>query len=228
MYVLGPEVLFGDKAAPYLSGDKSFFMYVLETSLKFAVYLQILKLGVRMFVSELTVSFQGISNTIIPGSIPAVDCAATYGFGSPNAVLFGFIFGVLGQFLAILGLIVFKSPVLIVTGFVPVFFDNATLAVFANKRGGAKATAIVTFVSGILQVLLGAAAVVLFGLVGKGGWHGNIDQSTLWLLQGGLIKTLGIFGYVLAVVGMLVIPQIQYNLSKDKKNYYEGIVELED
>ena len=44
--------------------------------------------------------------------MPAVDCAAVYGFGSPNAVTVGFLFGVLGQIVAILGLIVFKSPVI--------------------------------------------------------------------------------------------------------------------
>ncbi|HRM20022.1 MAG TPA: PTS transporter subunit IIC, partial [Trichococcus flocculiformis] len=105
-------------------------------SLYFAVYLQILQLGVRMFVSELTESFQGISNKLLPGSMPAIDCAATYGFGPGNAVTFGFLFGALGQFLAIIGLVVFKSPVLVITGFVPVFFDNATFAVYANHKGG--------------------------------------------------------------------------------------------
>ena len=68
----------------------SFGTYIVSTTLLFAVYLTILKTGVRMFVSELTVSFQGISNKILPGSLPAVDCAASYGFGSPSAVLFGF------------------------------------------------------------------------------------------------------------------------------------------
>ena len=65
-----------------------------------------------------------------------IDCAATYGFGSPNAVTIGFLFGALGQFLAIISLIMLKSPTLIIAGFVPVFFDNATLAVFANNKGG--------------------------------------------------------------------------------------------
>lgn len=220
MYVLGPDVL------EFKGG--SFFVYVIEKSLMFAVYLSILRQGVRIFVSELTVSFQGISNTIIPGAIPAVDCAATYGFGSQNAILFGFVMGVIGQFIAIAGLILFKSPVLIVTGFVPVFFDNATIAIFANKRGGVRATIITTFVSGILQVVLGAVAVVIFGLIGFGGWHGNIDQSTVWVFQGMLMKYLGIFGYILAVAAMLAIPILQFNKAKDKRKYYDGIVDLED
>ena len=74
----------------------NFAFYIIEKSLYFAVYLSILQLGVRMFVSELTESFQGISNKILPGSVPAVDCAAVYGFGHANAVTIGFLFGALG------------------------------------------------------------------------------------------------------------------------------------
>lgn len=217
MYILGPEVL--------KYNGNAFFMYIVETSLKFAVYLAILKQGVRIFVSELTLSFQGISGTIIPGAIPAVDCAATYGFGAQNAILFGFLCGLIGQLIAIAGLIIFKSPVLIVTGFVPVFFDNATIGIFANKRGGARAVAITTFVSGILQVVLGAVAVVMFKLQGFGGWHGNIDQSTLWVAQGFFIKYLGWIGFILVIVTMLAIPQIQYYFAKDKEKYFKGEVE---
>lgn len=116
---------------PSFGKSQNFFFYILEKSLFFAVYVSILQLGVRMFVSELHESFQGISQKLLPGSLPAVDCAATYGFGHPNAITIGFLFGAIGQFIAIMGLIVFKSPVLIITGFVPVFFDNAT---FAEKR----------------------------------------------------------------------------------------------
>ena len=146
----------------------SFGTYIVSTTLLFAVYLTILKTGVRMFVSELTLSFQGISNKILPGSLPAVDCAASYGFGSPSAVLFGFLVGTIAQFISIAGLLIFKSPVFIITGFVPVFFDNATIAVYADKRGGARAALILSALSGVLQVLCGAAAVMLFHLKADG------------------------------------------------------------
>jgi len=186
----------------------------------------ILKTGVRMFVSELTLSFQGISNKILPGSLPAVDCAASYGFGSPSAVLFGFLVGTIAQFISIAGLLIFKSPVFIITGFVPVFFDNATIAVYADKRGGARAALILSALSGVLQVLCGAVAVALFQL--KGGWHGNIDQSTVWLAQGFVMKYLGVIGYVLVIAAMLLIPQIQYMKSRNKEQYFEGTVDLEE
>ena len=150
--------------------------------------------------------------------MPAVDCAATYGFGHPNAVTLGFVFGALGQFLAIIGLIVFQSPVLIITGFVPVFFDNATFAVFANHKGGVKAAAILTFVSGILQVLGGAVCASMFQTAQYGGWHGNFDMDTIWLLGGAAMKYLTWGGYALCIIILLLIPQLQYR--KNKENYF--------
>ena len=103
--------------AGFLAEGASFLFYILTTCLNFAVYLAILQLGVRTFVTELTNSFQGIANKLLPGSIPAVDCAVSYGFGSPNAVPIGFLAGAVGQFLAIGALILLKSPVLVIAGF---------------------------------------------------------------------------------------------------------------
>ncbi len=203
----------------------SYPFYIMQTAFQMAVYLSILQLGVRMFVAELSESFTGISEKLLPGSVPAVDCAATYGFGSPNAPVLGFAFGCLGQFLAILGLVVFKSPVLVITGFVPVFFDNATFAVIANHRGGAKAAMILTFCSGIIQVLGGAACASLFQTYTYGGWHGNFDTSTVWLVGGLLQKYAGFVGYAICVIALLVIPQLQYRADPD--HYFQIVTDYE-
>ncbi|MHC1749637.1 MAG: PTS ascorbate transporter subunit IIC [Cellulosilyticaceae bacterium] len=216
MAILGPELLHEiDKS---FAENQNFGFYIVEKSLNFSVYLSILQLGVRMFVSELTESFQGISSRLLPGSMPAVDCAAVYGFGHPNAVTIGFLFGAIGQFIAILGLIVFKSPVLIITGFVPVFFDNATFAVFANRKGGLKAATIIPFASGVIQVLGGAFAAYYFGLSQYGGWHGNFDFATVWPVIGVLMNQFKYVGAAVVIVALLAIPQIQYR--KNKKHYF--------
>ncbi|MFI3283683.1 MAG: PTS ascorbate transporter subunit IIC, partial [Erysipelotrichaceae bacterium] len=130
LLVLGKEYLI---EAGMLGATSSFLFYIMTTSFNFAVYLAILQLGVRTFVAELTNSFQGISDKLLPGAMPGIDCAAAYGFGSANAVTMGFMCGAAGQFLAIIALIVMQAPVLAVAGFVPVFFDNATIAVYVNS-----------------------------------------------------------------------------------------------
>lgn len=117
LLVLGQDYLI---QAKFMQEGQSFFFYIMTTSLNFAVYLAILQLGVRTFVDELTQSFQGISNTILPGAVPGIDVAATFGFGSPNAVTIGF-FGALGQFLMIGLLILLKSPTIVIAGFIPLF-----------------------------------------------------------------------------------------------------------
>ncbi|MGM9538011.1 MAG: PTS transporter subunit IIC, partial [Candidatus Onthomonas sp.] len=93
-----------------LAESTNFVWFCFDKSLNFAVYLAILQLGVRTFVTELTASFQGIADKLLPSSIPGVDCAVCYGFGDANAVTFGFLAGLCGQLLAIILLIVLKSP----------------------------------------------------------------------------------------------------------------------
>jgi ascorbate PTS system EIIC component len=223
MVILGTETM--HKMDSSFSMTQNFGFYIVEKSFNFAVYLQILQLGVRLFVSELTESFQGISARLLPGSVPAVDCAATYGFGHPNAVTIGFLFGAFGQFLAIIGLIVFKSPIFIITGFVPVFFDNATFAVFANKKGGIKAAVIVTFCSGIIQVLGGAFAAYYFKLGQFGGWHGNFDWDTVWPVFGVIMNNFKYAGVAFCILFLLAIPQLEYYFGRYRRGDYFKVVE---
>ncbi|HXP98418.1 MAG TPA: PTS ascorbate transporter subunit IIC [Telmatospirillum sp.] len=219
LYVLGPDYLASKNAFNPASGEL-FIKYVFKTSVHFAVYLYILQSGVRMFVAELTQSFQGISDTLLKGGLPAIDCAATYGFDAAggNSVLFGFTMGAIGQFVAIAGLLVFHSPIMIITGFVPVFFDNATLGVFANRFGGVRALVIICFLCGVLQVLGGAVAAGLTGLYEFGGYHGNIDWDTIWTLNAWLFQAFGVYAIAALIVLMLLIPQFQYR--RNKAHYF--------
>ncbi|EOI03070.1 ascorbate-specific PTS system enzyme IIC [Enterococcus moraviensis ATCC BAA-383] len=212
LVVLGPAYLI---EAGFMVEGQSFFFYILQTALYFAVYLAILQLGVRTFVSELTESFQGISNTLLPGAVPGIDVAATFGFGSPNAVTMGFLFGALGQFITIGLLILFKSPVIVIAGFIPLFFDNAVIAVYANNRGGFKAACIFPFISGVIQVVGSALIAAFIGLSQYGGYIGMFDWATVWPLMTVLMKYLGYFGVALVVLLLLAIPQLQYRANPE-------------
>lgn len=214
--ILGRDYLVSQE---FLAEDGSMVFYIIETCLYFSVYLAILQLGVRTFVTELTASFQGIADKLLPGSLPGVDCAVIFGFGSANAVPLGFLAGFVGQILAIVGLIVLKSPVLVICGFVPVFFDNATIAIFANEKGGIKAALILPFISGILQVLGSALIAGWVGMAAYGGYLGMWDWAIVWPVMTGVMKFLSYGGIVLVVVILLAIPQIQYRM--DKEGYFK-------
>lgn len=209
MLILGKETFTYD-------ANKYFFgTYVWETCAYFAVYITILLTGVRMFVAELTASFKGISDKLLSGAVPAVDCAVTFGF-SPQAPSYGFIFGFFGQMIAIFTLVLLKSPVLIIAGFICLFFDNGTLAVFANKAGGRRAAAIIPFIAGMIQVF--GSALVLNFLKGPEqiiGWMGMFDWATLWSGSVILSDILGIIVPILLIPALLVIPQLQYRRHKE-------------
>lgn len=220
LLVLGRDYLV---SAGFLKEGASFLFYIISTCLNFAVYLAILQLGVRTFVTELTQSFQGISTRLLPGAVPGVDCAVTYGFGSANAVTIGFLFGALGQFISIAILILLKSPVLVIAGFVPVFFDNATIGVFANNKGGVKAACLFPFISGVCEVFGSAFIASFIGMASYGGYLGMWDWAIVWPVFTLLMKYLSFAGLAVIIVALVAIPQIQYRM--DKANYF---LETED
>lgn len=172
----------------FITADKNFLFYILESALHFTVYLSILQLGVRTFVAELTESFQGIANKLLPGAVPGIDVAANFAFGSPNAVTLGFLFGALGQFLMIILLIVLKAPTIVIAGFIPMFFDNAVIATYANHRGGIKPAVIFPY----------------------GGYLGMFDWATVWPGFTIIMKTLGYLGILVVIFILVLIPQLQY------------------
>ena len=197
---------------------EAFAFYVFNTSLQFAVYLAILQLGVRTFVTELTASFQGIADKLLPSSIPGVDCAVCFGFGDANAVTFGFLAGLTGQILAIILLIVMHSPTIIICGFVPVFFDNATMGLVANEKGGLKACLAIPFVAGLVEVFGAAFIAGWVGMANYGGYLGMFDWDTVWPLFTVVMRYLGYAGVAIVVVVLLAIPQIEYKM--DPEGYF--------
>ncbi len=198
----------------FMKESQTFLFYIMTTSFNFAVYLAILQLGVRTFVTELTNSFQGISHKLLKGAVPGVDCAVAYGFGSPNAVTIGFLFGALGQFLAIGALILLKSPTLVIAGFVPVFFDNATIGVYADNKGGARAAMLFPFLSGLIQVFGSAFIASFVGMAKFGGYLGMFDWASVWPIFTVLMKYLSYAGLAIVILILIAIPQIQYRMNK--------------
>lgn len=170
-------VWMGPKALGFDAFTFKWFIQVLLLAVKFGVFVTIILTGVRMFVAELAVSFNGISEKLLPGAVIGVDGMAIAPY-SPNAVIASFVVCAIAQGIGMAILILAKAPILIIPGFVPVFFDAAITGVFANKFGGWKAVVVIGLFVGFLHIFGSAWAASMSGLVG--GWQGNSDFATIW------------------------------------------------
>lgn len=169
------------------AGLKNNVVFLLWTATTLTANIYVLLAGVRMFVGEIMMSFKGISDKILPGAVAGVDCAAIYSF-APKSVVLGLLFGTVGQLIGLLLLTVFNSPIFLIPGFIPLFFDNATIAIYANHYGGWKAAAIIVIINAIIQILGSALVILMTNLT---WWQGSSDYATIWLAITWILKMIG-------------------------------------
>jgi PTS system ascorbate-specific IIC component len=105
------------------------------------------------------------------------------------------------------------------------FFDNATIALFANSKGGFKAAVIFPFISGLLQIFGSAFIATWTGLAQYGGYLGMWDWAVLWNIFTVVMKFLSFGGLAVVIVFLILIPQIQYRV--DKEYYFMEVDDYE-
>ena len=162
-----------------LSGGQNWFVYLMMIGIQFSMYMVILLQGVRMLCSELTASFQGIQQKIIPDAIPAIDVAALLPF-SPNAATLGFLFCTLGTVFSMAILLFTGSSMMMLPDFTPLFFSGGPIGVVANKKGGLRAVIICCFLLGVIQTFGTCWAITQVQYAAATGWSGMFDLSTVW------------------------------------------------
>lgn len=173
-----------------LAKETHWINYIILIGINFSMYMVILLTGVRLLTGELTGAFKGIQEKIVPNAVPAIDVAAILPF-SPNAATLGFIFTTLGTVLSMALLLVFKSPIMVIPGFIPLFFAGGPIGVVANKYGGYKAVIVTGIMLGIIQSFGTVWAIGLMKYPSGVGWSGMFDFATFWPFVTEILKFIG-------------------------------------
>lgn len=182
-------------------------VYTLELGASFTVGIVVLLTGVRMMIAELVPAFKGISDKLIPDSIPGLDMPVFFPLAPMSSVL-GFIGAFIGEFLGFAVLLLVRSPIMMIPGIIATFFDGGIAGVFGYKYGGKKAAFISGIAVGLIQILGGVFFTQMSGLAELGATYGNTDFGSIWLGIAGLmslIRNIWVFLPILIVAFGVVI-----------------------
>lgn len=194
----------------------AFGVYIIRKCLTFGCYMVILTTGIRMFISELSVAFNSISDKVLRGGVPALDVAVTLGFmENPSVMTIGFFMGTIFDLILAVLLFGFKAPYVAIMGFTSLFFEHGPVAVFADHRGGIKCQVIMTVILSCAQVLLAGGMAYILGA----SQYGGIGITSNWaiMLVGiiPLLKNFKVAGVIIVLIIGLAIPWLQYLRNKD-------------
>ena len=158
------------------AGGDNVIVYALTCALSFAVGVTIVYNGVRMILADLVPAFQGISNKLIPGAIPAVDCAVFFPY-APTAVILGFVASFIG----------------------------GVVGIYGNATGGRKGAALGAFVNGLLITFAPALLLPVLDVFGfKNTTFGDFDFSVIGITLGRAAEAFGTTG-VYAILAVLLV-----------------------
>lgn len=199
--------------AAKVTGGTEPIVYAITEGLTFAAGVTIVLSGVRMMLSEIIPAFTGISEKIVPGAIPALDCPVMFPY-APTALLFGFFSFLVGTVVGMFVQIGLNAVYIILPGVVPAFFAGGTAGIFGNSTGGWKGAVVGPFIMGIvLAVGTGYLLPSTGALAATGSTFGDPFYATAGL---GFAKWVGLMtsSPVVGVIVLLAVVAVIYIIAK--------------
>ncbi|AGR41310.1 PTS ascorbate transporter subunit IIC [Spiroplasma taiwanense] len=211
----------------------------------FAAGVEVLLIGVRMFIAEITPAFKGFADKVIKGSKPGIDCPVVFPF-APNAVIMGFIASTVGGLIAFGINIGMSSAIktgpwaaIIIPSIIPHFFTGATSGVFGNAKGGIIGCLIGAFINGIIISIIPYLFIGLEltpNLVSSNGEQIYITWADadfiVGIIPALLLKLSGKWGLLsIMIVLWLMFPLISiilHSLKMRNENYKKVYLEVKD
>ncbi|MFT4297020.1 MAG: PTS ascorbate transporter subunit IIC [Micropruina sp.] len=170
-------------------------VFALTKGGQFAAGVYVILQGVRLVLNEIVPAFKGISEKLVPNSIPALDCPIVYTF-APNAVLIGFLSSFAGGLVS-MAIMAFTGLPVVIPGVVPHFFCGATAGVFGNATGGLKGSVAGSFIQGIAISFLPIALMPVLGSLGFANTtFSDFDFTIMGIVFGGLGANAGQIGII--------------------------------
>ncbi|MBO0471203.1 PTS ascorbate transporter subunit IIC [Enterococcus sp. DIV0242_7C1] len=192
-----------------LSDGTNYIIYALQQAGMFAAGVFVILAGVRLILAEIVPAFKGISEKLVPNSIPALDCPIVFPY-APNAVLIGFLTSFVGGIVSLL-IMVATGTTVIIPGVVPHFFCGATAGVFGNATGGVRGAVVGSFIHG---VIISFMPILLMPVMGDLGFQGSTFSDTDYGVTGIFLGKLADMGGQIAVVaGVLAVLALLIGLT---------------
>lgn len=144
--IRGNTEVIAEQAAAY-SATINPWVWGVVSALRFAAGIAILLFGVRMFLAEIVPAFKGVSERLIPGSAPALDCPTVFPY-APTAVMVGFVSSTI-VFLALMGVFAAAGWFVLVPPMIMLFFPGGAAGVFGNAVAGWRGAAVGGAINGL-------------------------------------------------------------------------------
>lgn len=181
------STLAGSEFVENLSNGQNWIVFTFIQSLIFSGGVYIVLQGVKMLIAEIVPAFKGISDKLVPGAKPALDCPMVFPV-APNAVLIGF----LCSFTAGLVTMVIQGALgwtMIVPGVVVHFFAGGASGVYGNATGGLRGAVLGSFVQGIFISFIPMLLLPILGALGfEATTFSDFDLGVVGLILGWIVK----------------------------------------
>ncbi|MGK9342288.1 PTS ascorbate transporter subunit IIC [Melissococcus plutonius] len=216
VYIIVALFAGNDYITKNLSNGTNYIIYSLQQAGLFAAGIFIILAGVRLILAEIVPAFKGISEKLVPNSIPALDCPIVFPY-APNAVLIGFLTSFLGGIVSLI-IMILTGTTVIIPGVVPHFFCGATAGIYGNATGGVRGAVAGSFVHGILISFMPLLLLPVMGGLGlQGSTFSDTDYSVTCIILSQLANISGQAGIIIGILILLSVLLMLTKISKRKK-----------
>ncbi|PMH39834.1 PTS ascorbate transporter subunit IIC [Vibrio sp. 10N.286.49.B3] len=187
VFFMFSSIIAGGAFVETISGGQNWIVFTFMQSLVFAGGVYIVLQGVKMLIAEIVPAFKGISDKLVPGAKPALDCPMVFPV-APNAVLIGFLSS-FSAGLLVMGLQGVMGWTIIVAGVVPHFFVGGAAGVYGNATGGLRGAILGSFTQGVCISIIPMLLLPVLGSIGlEATTFSDLDFGVVGLILGWIVS----------------------------------------